>query len=229
MAQSATFQDGVQGAGTFKDGGLSSVATISGTKVSTLVGLVQAMVDKKQRGVILMTLSEVPSTAIVTSGILTLNVSVAASGAGLSYEVIRGTETDWTESSSFPTWTAKDGSNNWGTAGGSPTGGLGTGTAMGAMPTSTGDVDLDITELVRDAVENRSGVLNILIRSTVESGSTYDSFTYKSGDNSTTGDRPSLTVKYVEGGGSAGKLRATTMRAGGRRSMAKRNRRLFRR
>ncbi len=229
MAQTATFQDGVSGAGTFKDGHLYSAGTARvGTSVTGLIGHAAAMGGTiNYRYILQMGLDEIPDNATVTSGVLTLTVSSGASGSTNTIQAIRSSETDWTEDGSHPTNTAKDGSNNWSTAGGSID--TTVSTTCGTFPTSTGSHDIDITLLVRDAIEKRSKVLNIVLKDRTEGGGVEDTFTIKSGDNSTTADRPKLVVKYVEGGGAAGKARATTMRAGGRRSMAKRNRRLFRR
>ena len=230
MAQTATFQDGVSGAGTFKDGHLYSAGSArAGTSVNGLIGHVAAMGGTiNYRYILQMGLDEIPDNAVITSGILTLNVGSGASGTGNTLQAVRSSETDWTESSSYPTHAAKDGSNDWSAAGGSID--TTVSTTCGLFPTSTGDHDIDITPLVRDAIENRSKVLNIVLKDHLEgTGGATDSFNIKSGDNSTTGNRPELTVKYVEGGGAAGKMRASTMRSGGRRSAAKKNRRLFRR
>lgn len=230
MAQTATFQDGVTGAGTFKDGHMySDGGGREGTAINGTIGSASVMGGPiNYRYILQMGLDEIPDNATVTSGVLTLNVSSAASGSTNTIQAIRSSETDWTEDGSHPTYTAKDGSNNWSAAGGSIDSTVTT--TCGTFPTSTGSHDIDITLLVRDAIENRSKVLNIVLKDTIEdSGIAADTFVISSGDNSTTGNRPKLVVKYVEGGGAAGKARATTMRAGGRRSMAKRNRRLFRR
>ena len=228
MAQSATFQEGVSGAGTFKDGSLWSAGARSGTATTAPVGVASDRGSTVAKRVIIqMGLDEIPDKATVTSGILTLNVTGAASGTANTLVATLSTETDWTESGSYPSWAAKDGSNNWSTAGrsiDSPS------VECGLLPTSTGAHTIDITRLVRDAVEKRSKVLNIVLKDKLEgTGGAFDTFTMSTGDSTTTGNRPKLSVKYVEGGGAAGKMRAATMRSGSRRSAAKKNRRLFRR
>lgn len=225
MTLSADFQDGVSGGGTFKDGGLKSTAAVSGTSTSFTIGLVEGKVtDDIHRGVIYMGLDEIPDGAIVTSGILTLVVTLAAGSGALDMEAYRGSETDWTESSSFPTWAAKDGSNNWSAAGGSITG---TGIDLGAMPSSGGTITIDITALVRDAVDNRSKVLNLVLKGSAETEETFASITIKSGDNSTTADRPLLAVKYVAGGGASAKTRSASHPGLGS-GRGKKRKRLFR-
>ena len=215
MAQTATFQDGVSGDGTFKDGHLYSVGTKGGNATTGSIGFVSAMGGTTvYRYILQMGLDEIPDNAIVTSGVLTLNISSAASGTSSTLQVIRSSETDWTESGSYPTNAAKDGSNNWSAAGGSIDSTVTT--TCGIFPTSTGSHDIDITPLVRDAIENRSKVLNIVLKDSTESGGSPDSFNIKTGDNSTTADRPKLTVKYVEGGGSSGKTRSFAARSMGR-------------
>jgi len=218
MAQTATFQDGVSGAGTFKDGHLySSGSDRPGNSTNGSIGHISAMGGTiNYRYVLQIGLDEIPDNAIVTSGVLTINVTSAASGSTNSIQAIRSSETDWTEDGSHPTHAAKDGSNNWSTAGGSID--TSVTVACGAFPTSTGAHDVDITLLVRDAIENRSKVLNIVLKDSTEGGGVVDSFAFDTGDNSTTGDRPKLTVKYVEGGGSSGKTRSFATRTMGRRS-----------
>lgn len=218
MAQTATFQDGVSGAGTFKDGHLYSAGSArGGTSANGLIGHGTAMGGAvNYRYIVQMGLDEIPDNAIVTSGVLTINVASGASGSTSTVQAIRSSETDWTESGSHPTHAAKDGSNNWSVAGGSIDSTVTT--TCGTFPTSTGSHDLDITLLVRDAIENRSKVLNIVLKDSNEGGETTDSFTLNSGSNSTTGNRPELTVKYVEGGGSSGKTRSFATRSMGRRS-----------
>jgi len=210
MTLSASFQDGVSGGGTFKDGGLANGGTITnnGTAGLMTIGLESGKSGNIiYRGVIYMGLDEIPNGAIVTSGVLTLVLTDASGSGALNYEAYRSSETDWTESSDYPTWTAKDGSNNWSTAGGSSTG---TGIDLGAMPSSAGTITTDITALVREAVDKRSKVLNIVFKGSAETGSTYAWFVFKTGDHGTTADRPLLSVKYVTGGGAAAKTRSAS-------------------
>lgn len=222
MAQTAIFQDGVTGGGTFKDGSLYSAGSPrAGNAVTSTIGQASVMGGIiNYRTIIQMGLDEVPDNAIVTSGVLTVNVLTAASATTNSFSALRSSETDWTEDGSHPTNAAKDGSNNWATAGGSVTT---PNISCGLLPASTGSYDIDITGLVRDAVENRSKVLNIVLKDTSEGGGNEDTFVIKTGDNSTTADRPKLTVNYVEGGGAAGKARARA-----RPGLSKRNRKSFR-
>jgi hypothetical protein len=225
MTLSADFQDGVSGGGTFKDGALKSTANLSGTTTTATVGFVEGkLADDILRAVIYMGLDEIPDGAIVTSGILTLVATLTAGSGALNYEAYRGSESDWTESSSFPTWSAKDGSNNWSAAGGSITGAA---IDLGAMPSSTGAITLDITALARDAVDNRGKVLNMVLKGSAETGSTFASLTFKTGDNGTTADRPKLTVKYVAGGGASAKTRSASHPGLGS-GRGKKRKRLFR-
>ena len=223
MANSATFQDGVTGAGTFKDGHLySSGSGRQGTRPNGQIGHASVMGGLvNYRFIVQMGLDEIPDNAIVTSGVLTLNVESAATGTANIIQAVRSSETDWTEDSTYPTHAAKDGSNNWSDAGGSID--TSVSKTCGAFPTSTGAHDVDVTSLVRDAVSSRSKLLNMVLKDQAEgTGGALDAFTISSGDNSTTGNRPKLTVEYVECGGAAGKLRSSSMRSGVRRSRTKR-------
>lgn len=98
----------------------------------------------------------------IESADLELYIEVAA-GTPENFSVLRLTN-PWAEGT--VTWNSRDFSNAWSTPGGdysSPS-------AVHAMPTSTGTAGFDITELVQDALDNRSGLLDLLIKSTNESG-----------------------------------------------------------
>jgi hypothetical protein len=228
MAQTVTFQDGVSGAGTNQDGWMSDFGAGLNSTSETFeiqVNLVKGALRYK-RVITMIEMDEIPDNAIVTSGIFTLYVTSGASGNNVAFQANRSSQTDWVESSGSPTWPfAYPTSISWSSAGGSAASDQVV--TLGDLPTSTGPIDYDITSIVRDAVDNRGKVLNFLLLPQVSIAE--DVFVFASSKHSTTQYRPKLTVKYVEGGGAAGKARTTTMRSGGRKSMMKRNRRLFRR
>lgn len=226
MAHTAKFQRGVHGAGAQIDAWLNQFGAAQGG--DEVLFKVQAFFFKGSwrydRGIIQMELDEIPDNATVTSGILTLNVAAAASGAGVPLEARVSSGTDWTSASSYPSWSHMAGGSAWGSAGGSPSAPV---VSLGNLPTSTGPVDYDITLLVREAVDRRNKVLNFLLMAP-EGTETTDEVSVSSSNASNSTERPLVTVKYIEGGGSSGKSRAATMGSGGRKSMAKRNRRHFR-
>ena len=229
MTLSATFQAGGSlGGGTIKDAGMASAGSVSnnGEGATLTVGYESGKSGGViHRSIIHMALDEIPVASIVTEATLTLVVTTTGGGATLNLIAFRGTETDWTESTSHPTWTAKDGSNNWAAAGG---GAVGTEYTLGTIPSSTGTVSYDVTKLARDAMDNRDRVFSIVLKGSAETGTDYDHFICKSGNNSTADDRPKLEVKYVAGGGASAKTRSSS-RPGLASGRGRKRKRLFRR
>ena len=215
------------GGGTIKDAGMASAGSVTNNGENAILtagfesGKTGGVIH---RSIIHMALDEIPVASIVTEATLTLVVTSVGGDSTLNLIAFRGTETDWTESTSHPTWTAKDGSNNWSAAGG---GAVGTEYTLGAIPSSTGTVSYDVTTLARDAMDNRDRVFSIVLKGSAESGTDYDHFLCKSGNNSTSADRPKLTVKYVAGGGASAKTRSASHPGLGS-GRGKKRKRLFR-
>ena len=85
-----------------------------------------------------------------------------------TYRISRMTQTGWTEAGA--TWNKYDGTTAWASAGGDYTD---TGAVDFNGVDSAGQwIEIDISTLVVDAINNRSNALHILIRDTSETGST---------------------------------------------------------
>lgn len=192
MTTTVTFRDGVDSV-TFKDGEIKSSGSVTSNGTAATIGLGLDRFSVTRRCICQVDISSIPLDAIIVSADLQLTVS----GEGTGDNSIRGalvTETAWTESSSFPTWSAMDGSTNWGTAGGTFDGNH---IGLGTIPTSTGALSLDIKSLARTAHRDKSGVLNLLLH--VNEAGQEDEVTFHSGEATSSGNRPLLTINYVLG------------------------------
>ena len=87
---------------------------------------------------------------------------------GLAVNVYKIRRTDWVEAES--SWDIYKTGSNWGTAGASnTTSDIDTSVAATFnMPADTGWVEIDITDIVKDAITNNSGIVNVRISFDVE-------------------------------------------------------------
>ena len=226
MALQLNIQDISSEVATVKDATISDAGSYAARGDATLsfVGTASGKTTTIYRSLLYMTVGDrLPKGAVVNKATLRLNLTVAG-GSSLTLQH-KFLAVDWTEDSSFPTWANRASGTAWGSSGasGSADTSASFGTqSLGTLPSSTGDNDFDVTSSVRYAVEKNSGVWNILLLVDDEDGSPAELIKYKTGDNSTEADRPELIVQYVQGGGSAGKIRTAAMRAGVRRGRSKR-------
>jgi|10_taG_2_1085330.scaffolds.fasta_scaffold66912_2 hypothetical protein len=203
MATTVSFQDGVHPDAGYEstDGEMKSSTpdTGNGTKSTIEVGYTQTG-TVIQRAVVEFDLSSIPTGAVVQKAQLTLYIGTAASGS-LDWTILRGTEA-FDETAGMPTWNNKNSLDTWAEAGGSPATALTLSDATYTMPVLSGrSTTVSITDLVDDAVRNRSGILRMIIKSDTEAGGTSDTFVFSSCDHGTAGRHPQVDVTYVPGKG----------------------------
>lgn len=137
--------------------------------------------------------SSIPAKSKVdASSSLVLNVSTAAASAQTFY-LHRLTQAGWTEGGS--TWNKYDGITTWTTAGGDYDATI---WQTFDSPTSTGTLTITgqgLADFIADALLNRSGLLDILIRE--NPFTTQVLMAYSSSENATSSNRPKLTVVYT--------------------------------
>jgi len=118
-------------------------------------------------------------------------------GKGVTAYKIR--RNDWVESES--TWNIYKTGSSWGTAGASNTTNDIDTTLSGSvnMPASYGWVEIDITDIVKDAITNVSGIVNILLKYTDEDEAAKGAIFYSKEYSDDTSLRPKLVIEYTTG------------------------------
>lgn len=147
------------------------------------------------RSVFVWDLTSLPAGAIVTSASLTLTEFADEVTSTQTIRTYRLTQAGVTESC---TWATYDGSNAWTTAGGDYS------TAITSTQTTDGGTlvisDAGFVNLANDALNNRSGLLRIILATQEElDGVTSGTqrMKYNSASVATASDRPKLTVTYT--------------------------------
>lgn len=161
----------------------SSPTTNYGTNPLMAVGFQSGKSSFTYRGIIEFDLTSIPSGAYVKRSILTMVTSIAAATASPSH--IKRLDTAWSEGTA--TWNAP-----WTTAGGDF---VSDDEVAFNLPTATGTLDIDITDLVQDAIANRSGILSLILKRDTEALGTSFVFFHTS-DAAAEDDRPQLEVCY---------------------------------
>jgi len=117
---------------------------------------------------------------------------------GVNVQVYKMTRNDWNETQS--SWNNYKTGSSWTTPGGdyvtsSPSG------ASKVLPASFGFVEFDITDIVKDAIDNVSSHVNPILKYETESGATrYQPFFYsREGTSGDTSLRPKLVIEYTTG------------------------------
>ena len=142
-------------------------------------------------------LTELPTTAVITSATLTLTEHTDGMDDEQTIRVQRITQT-MTEAA---TWATYNGSNAWTSAGGDYSTDI-----ISDTTTSGGDLTINnskFVELCQDAIDNRNRYLRILIATVYELGggnSGNQRMKYNSASDSTSGDRPKLVITYTDSG-----------------------------
>ncbi|MGD9644439.1 MAG: DNRLRE domain-containing protein [Pirellulales bacterium] len=159
-----------------------------GTAETLLVGTNVIGSAFNMRSLLRFDVSGVPLGTAILQATLHLQITSSILASDDAFTAYRLTQTGWTEDG--VTWEKYDGSNNWSTAGGdySLVG------AAACVLQEPGDVHFDVTALVLDAIANRGGILNLLIKGS-ESGST-QFMEVSSSDEPTALIRPLLTIDY---------------------------------
>jgi hypothetical protein len=142
------------------------------------------------RALFVFDVSSIPREASISTATLSLTVTSGTYGGVATFSVDRLTNSDWTETG--VTWNKYDGTNDWTTPGGDYT-------ATGEVTDDGGGgpaaISLTVTgmeSLVSDAVINRSGLLNIIIR--LETVGADNSWIGRSSE--AVGNTPELAVIY---------------------------------
>lgn len=153
------------------------------------VGFTTGFPDAINRSILNFPISAVPDGVNLTAATLRLYCSVAAASDEAS-KVRRITRSDWVEAE--VTWDDYKAATAWTSGGGDYST---TDEADFSLPTGTGDQDIDILSLVRDALYERSSELHIVVMRATESGASAVA-TYRAGEHATAGDRPELIIDY---------------------------------
>lgn len=129
--------------------------------------------------------------ATVTAATLTIDVQ-GTSGSAAAAHLYRVTQA-WVEASA--TWNTYDGTHSWATAGGdyTTTGGVGF-TAPGSVGSFTVS---GLAALVQDAIDNRAGLFDLLLRYDTEAPASLSAITFSARDGTTP---PVLSVTSTGGG-----------------------------
>lgn len=190
-----TIQEGVAGA-VVPDNYLDSnfPTDTSGALSTVQIGFQMGKVTAALRTILEfdLTTAGIPSGAIVSAASLVLNVSLAAAIAE-PVRVHRLTRTDWEELTS--SWDNYKTATPWTTGGGDFNALT---FASANLPTGTGDwtISAGLAVLVQDAIDNRSGILRLMIKRFTEA--TTEAFVnVRSGEYATVADRPELSVTYT--------------------------------
>jgi hypothetical protein len=153
-------------------------------------------------------ISSIPSDATIDDATLILTVTTSF-GDRNECTIFRVTQTAWVEAQA--TWNVYTTGNSWATAGGdydetvSDTG----------TPPASGDWSFNVINNVTDAVANRSGNLEMILRYTSEGAGTTTT-TIASSDNATSGNRPELIINYTESSASKPRSRGFRDSSSGR-------------
>ena len=140
-----------------------------------------------------------PADATIDSAELDLTVYSTAGTSTVDTTIARLTRTDWVEAEA--TYNSYSTGNLWSTPGGDFTAvDSFTVDTMPAFP-ATWTID-GLETLVQDALDNRSGLLSLLLKKTLESGGTR-LVRIRDSEYATVDDRPKLTITYTEAAAAA--------------------------
>jgi len=157
----------------------------------------KGIVNSKRHSILEFDISSIPAGATIDSATLFLSEQ---GGAQLTTgELVRMTQAGWVELEA--TWNQYANGSNWTTSGGDAD--TTQRTTFTTIGNGEGSVDaLDAQPHCQDALDNRSGLVRLLIRPT-ETGW---SVGWHSSDSTTASKRPKLVVNYTPsgGGGAAG-------------------------
>ena len=149
------------------------------------------------RGILVWDLTDIPSSATLNSATFTLKHESNNCSGSKTVKVYRLTQTA-TEAVS---WTTYDGSNSWSTAGGDYTTTNGLSQSVDCdSDTDFVDSSSDLVALIRDAIDNRSGYLSMIIGTQEEfegSPSGAQRIKFHSSSGTSIGDRPKITVNFT--------------------------------
>lgn len=150
--------------------------------------------DTVTRFLIGFDVSQIPSGSVITSATLTFKMTGSASRPDPTIFTASRVTRSWTHNGS--TWNKYDGSNDWTTPGGDYTA-TGAVTASIGAPVSGGTAAwTGMEDLVSDAIENRSGLLSLIITGPEDVG--YDAYmAVHSGHAATASNRPKLEIEYT--------------------------------
>lgn len=150
--------------------------------------------DTVTRFLIAFDLSTIPTYSEIESATITLKMTGAGARPDPTTFYVNRVTQAWTHAGS--TWSTYNGTNAWTTAGGDYTATGQVSVSVGA-PVSGGTLTIDVADLVEDAVQNRSGQLNLIVRGPEDVG--YDAFVVvHSGHATTPSNRPKIEVVYTE-------------------------------
>tara|TARA_R100000664_G_C2753974_1_gene141473 strand:+ start:578 stop:2290 length:1713 start_codon:yes stop_codon:yes gene_type:complete len=152
------------------------------------------------RGIMVWDLTDIPSTATIESATFTLKHESNNCSGSKVVNVYRLTTTGVDENVH---WTTTDGSTSWSTAGGDYT------TTNGLSQTIDCDSDTDFVDsssdlvaLLQDAIDNRSGLLSIIIGTQEDlevEPSGAQRIQFHSSSASSSGDRPKIVITFKTG------------------------------
>lgn len=184
----ATFRDDVNGPvpDTYLDAGNTAVNYGSFNRLE--IGWTAAALAR--RAILKFDLSVLPAGSVVTRARLLLKGSAAASSSGTPAKVRRLTQSAWVESTA--TWANYDTALPWGVAGGDFSI---IDQVDWTLPIVVGDFEISgLKVLAQDAIDNRSGLLHVILMRAAESGN--DSLIFvRSGEYATAAERPRLLVE----------------------------------
>jgi hypothetical protein len=148
------------------------------------------------RVIISFDVSGVPFGATVQSAVLTLKNTLAIGLSSSTFTAVRVRRADWSELQA--TWNQYKSSFNWTSPGASDTSSDQDTTNQDTCVISgtTNLVFSNLRNLTIDALNNRSGILHLLIVGP-ESGSSETSAQINTSDNATPANRPALVITYA--------------------------------
>ncbi len=139
--------------------------------------------------------SSIQSGSVINSATLTFKLTGAGARPGPTIFTASRVTREWTHSGS--TWNKYDGTNNWTTPGGDYTATGAVTASVGAPVAGSTAVWTGLEDLVSDAIENRSGLLSLIITGPEDVG--YDAFLVAHSGHSTVtaANRPKLEIDYT--------------------------------
>lgn len=147
-------------------------------------------VDYANRIVLQFDVSSIPAYANISSAVLTLD-AISGNGISNSTFTLHRVTASWTHLG--VTWNTRDGSTAWSSQGGDF---VASAADTTSVATSTTDmVFSSLASLVADALLNRSGILNVLIKGPENTGT--NTYLNVVSSHRTTGEKPKLVVTYT--------------------------------
>ncbi|RDJ35238.1 MAG: hypothetical protein DWQ19_10515 [Crenarchaeota archaeon] len=157
-----------------------------GSNASLFVGydIDESKDEQDFRALLRYDVSAVSSYTILSA---TLTLTLTNTPTAQTITLYRSGQPAWTEAGA--TWNNYDGVSPWSVEAGDPT------TPSDTVAYSSGDLVFDATDLVIDAIDNRSSILDCV----VDSSSTSDDnvLAFASFENPTAASRPNLTINYL--------------------------------